>query len=451
VTLWGGRFGEGPSRRLWDFTVDPADHRLLELDVVGSLAHLKMLGQVGLVSEDEAVTLGEGLTQILEEARGGSFEFRPTDEDVHSAVARRLGEISGEDAAGKLHTGRSRNDQIALDLRLYLIRSGEQRILQIRRLIEVVAARAEGLAEVVVPSYTHLQQGQPISLGHHLLAYAWMLVRDGERFLDALTRIAVSPLGAGAGGGSSLLLDPGIVADELGLPAVFQNSLDAVSSRDFAAEYAFCCAQLMAHLSRLAEDLVLWASSEFSWVTLPDAYATGSSALPHKRNPDVPELVRGRAGRVSGNLLTLLAIQKGLPLSYNRDLQEDKPALFDADDTAAGALEALIGLMGSLEFHPPPPVPDTAALDLAEALVRRGEPFRRAHQTVGRLIAALAADGRDLSRATADDLAGIGLTEEDLALVDPEESVRRRATRGGGSPAEVVRQLAALRDLLSGA
>ncbi len=255
-----------------------------------------MLGETGLLSGEQASLLLEALDDLLHEAREGRFEFAPTDEDVHTAVERRLREMVGA-VAGRLHTGRSRNDQIVLDLRLYLTDAARQRVEQLEGFCAMLAAKAEEVAGVVVPSYTHLQQAQAIPLAHHLLSYAWMLLRDAERFADASGRIAVSPLGAGASGGSSLPLDPAAVAAELGMGGVFANSLDAVSSRDFVAEYAFCCAQALVHLSRFCEELVLWASGEFSWVRFADRFTTGSSALPHKKNPDIAELVRGKSSR----------------------------------------------------------------------------------------------------------------------------------------------------------
>jgi len=447
VTLWGGRFSDPPSEAVWRFTVDDSDRRLLADDVAGSIAHVTMLGSVGLLTPDEADVLRGGLEQVAAEAAAGSFAWGPADEDVHTAVERRLGELCGP-LAGKLHTGRSRNDQVSLDLRLYLRRAAVLRIEGLRRMVGVLAAKAEEVGDVVVASYTHLQQAQSIPLAHHLLAYAWMLLRDAERFVDAVGRIAVSPLGAGASAGSSLPLDPEVVARELDLPAVFENSLDAVASRDFVAEYTFCAAQAMAHLSRFAEELVLWATVEFGWVEMADAHTTGSSALPHKKNPDVAELVRGRAGAVAGDVVTLLAIQKGLPLSYNRDLQEDKRAVFHADDVLAGALEALAEMVAGTRFDPPPPTPAVAALDLAEALVGRGVPFRQAHEAVGRLVAQVAADGRTLADVTTEELTAAHgeFTAGDVALLDASRSPEARATRGGGSMASVESQLAALRD-----
>ncbi|MCH8970502.1 MAG: argininosuccinate lyase, partial [Acidobacteria bacterium] len=369
-----------------------------------------------------------------------------TDEDVHSAVERRLGEIVGE-TAGKLHTGRSRNDQVALDLRLYLSRAGAQRTEQLHGFAGVIAQMAETHAETVIPSYTHLQQAQPTTLGHHLLTYAWMALRGADRFTDAVGRIAMSPLGAGASAGSSLPLDRDAVAKDLELDGVIPNSLDAVGSRDFVSEYVFCCAQSMIELSRLAEEIVLWSTKEFGWVSLGDEVSTGSSALPQKRNPDIAELIRGRAGTVAGDVTAILSLQKGLPLAYNRDLQEDKRIVFHADDTLASALGAMVELLGGLEFHPPAPGSVTVSLDLAEALVRRGVPFREAHTLVGELVAALESRGKTLSEATIDDLIEIDqrFEEADLGRLDPTASVRARATSGSGSPESVRDQIDEIR------
>ncbi|MFQ5967588.1 MAG: argininosuccinate lyase [Acidimicrobiia bacterium] len=447
MTLWGGRFKETPATPVWSYTTDSTDRRLLMVDVEGSLAHVEMLGQVGILTATQSAALLDGLSIIRDEAEQDSFLFKETDEDVHTAVERRLIELVGE-VGEMLHTGRSRNDQIALDLRLYLRRAAEERIAQIDTLIEVFCTRALEQADVVVASYTHLQPAQKISLGHHLLAYAWMLTRDAERFAEARKRIAVSPLGAGAGGGSGLPVDPSLTAAHLGI-VPFENSLDAVSARDFAAEYVFCCAQLMAHLSRLSEDLVLWASSEFGWIKLPDSMATGSSALPQKRNPDVPELARARTAPVIGDLTALLALQKGLPLSYNRDLQEDKPAVFDADEVAAATLQVLAALMETVVFQPPPPPPETGAVDLAEALVGRGLSHRRAHGAVGELILRLEQEGRSLTEVTEQDLAGSPIEAQDLVVLDLAWWLGRVRSRGAGSADDVRRQVDALRRIIS--
>jgi argininosuccinate lyase len=450
MTLWGGRFEGGASQVTWDYTTDDSDRRLLEVDVEGSIAHVRMLGATGVIPAEEAAVLSEGLGKILEEARSGVFGFAQGDEDVHTAVERRLGEIAGG-VAGRLHTGRSRNDQVALDLRLYLARSGVDRIGQLEGLVSDLADLAIQHAETVVASYTHLQQAQPTTLGHHLLAYAWMMLREVDRFQDALIRIEASPLGAGASAGSSLPLDRHEVATTLGIAAVIPNSLDAVASRDFVAEYIFCCAQTMVDLSRLAEEVVLWASKEFGWVRLGDDVSTGSSALPQKRNPDIAELVRGRAAGVAGDLTSILTLQKGLPLAYNRDLQEDKRIVFHADDTLAGSIDAMRSLLSGVEFDPPRPSGETVALDLAETLVRRGVPFREAHHIVGRLVAMLEEDGRSLDEAKAQDLKVVDdrFEDSDVDLLDPSNSVRRRRTEGSGSPVSVRDQVAAIRKRLA--
>ena len=448
MTLWGGRFAEGPDDALWRFTVDRADRRLLSDDVRGSLAHAQMLGEAGLLDAAEAAAVREGLQAVLAEAEAGEFQFTEGDEDVHSAVERRLGELIGE-AAGKLHTGRSRNDQVALDLRLYLRRAADRQAERLADFIRAVADKAEEAGETVVAGYTHLQQGQAVPLAHHLLAYAWMAVRDRERFLEARARIDVSPLGAGALGGSGLPLDPARTARLLDMGAAFDNSMDAVAGRDFAAEYGFACAQALVHLSRLAEECVLWASSEFGWVTFPDSLTTGSSALPHKKNPDIAELTRARSAGAIGYATALLSLQKGLPLAYNRDLQEDKRLVMAADDLLAGALPAMTALLAGAEFHPPRPDSWVTALDLAEALVERGAPFREAHRAVGRLVAALLDGGRDLSQAEPSDLTAAhpDFRESDLARTDPSASPARRPAPGAASPDSVRGQLKTLRGL----
>lgn len=447
MTLWGGRF-EGPaSYSTWDFTTDDSDRRLLVVDIEGSIAHVAMLGSTGVIPRIDSEVMVEGLERILAEARAGSFEFTDTDEDVHTAVERRLGELVGS-VAGKLHTGRSRNDQVALDLRLYLARTAEVRQDQAKQLALRLAEIAESHASTVVPSYTHLQQAQSTTLGHHLLAYAWMLLRDVERFEDVSKRIAVSPLGSGASAGSSLPLDRDSTAEALGLGGPMPNSLDAVGSRDFVAEYVFCCAQVMVDLSRLSEEIVLWASKEFGWVSLSDDVSTGSSALPQKRNPDIAELVRGRSAAVAGDMTAILALQKALPLAYNRDLQEDKRIVFHADDTTAAALAAIGDLLAGLEFHPPTPGSETAALDLAEALVARGVPFREAHEAVGGVVAHAEQAGKDLSEISGADLREVDSRFEDIdaGLLDPVASVAARRTAGSGNPDSVRLQIAAIRE-----
>jgi argininosuccinate lyase len=450
MTLWGGRFDEAPAELLWRFTVSPADRRMLVVDVEGSLAHVDMLKKVRLLSADEHEALHGGLLRILADGRDGTFEFLDTDEDVHSAVERRLIELVG-DVGKKLHTGRSRNDQVALDIRLYLRAACED---QARRLTDFGGALVEQAvrhAETVVPSYTHMQQAQAVSLGHHLLAYAWMAARSRQRFQQLRDRLGVSPLGANASGGSSLPLDPVASAQALGFDVVFANSMDAVGSRDLVAEFAWVCAQTMVDLSRLSEELILWATTEFGWVTYSDAFTTGSSALPQKKNPDIAELARGKSAGVIGDLVSLLTLQKGLPLTYNRDLQEDKEHVFRSDDTLAGTLEALTGMIADARFDPPAPTSWVTALDLAEALVVRGVSFREAHGAVGRLVAALVSEGRQLSDATVEDLdaADERFEATDLDLIDPRTSIDRRITMGGGSTESVRQQIEALRYALT--
>ena len=428
------------SQTTWEFTTDTSDRRLLEADVKGSIAHARMLGDTGIIPTEDAEAIVSGLEEILEEAGSGEFTFTETDEDVHTAVERRLGELVG-DVAGKLHTGRSRNDQVALDLRLYLRAAGEERSVQIKDLIGVLADIAETHAETVIPTYTHLQQAQRTTLGDHLLAHAWMLVRDLGRLSDCLTRLNQSPLGAGASAGSSLPIDREVVSEALGFTSPIPNTLDAVGSRDFVAEYVFTCAQGMTHLSRLAEEIVLWSTREFGWARLSDEVSTGSSALPHKRNPDIAELVRGRAAVVAGDVTAILGLQKGLPLTYNRDLQEDKRIVFHADDTLAGSLVAMASLLRGIRFDPPPASAETASMDLAEALVARGVPFREAHHIVGRVVKALEDDRRTLGQLTDDDLAAADHRFEmgDAALVDPSDYEARSGS--------VRVQIAALRML----
>jgi argininosuccinate lyase len=446
MTLWDGRFESAPGTVLWDYTVDPSDRRLLLDDITGSIAHVTMLGSTGVIPAEDSVTIVAGLEALRSEAEQGEFVFDEGDEDVHTAVERRLGEIVGP-VGGKLHTGRSRNDQVALDLRLYLARAATQRVGQLHQFALHLCSLAEVNAAVPVPSYTHLQQAQASTLGHHLLAYAWMALRSVERFDQTTARIDVSPLGAGAASGTSLGIDPDESARLLGMGGVFENSLDAVGSRDHVAEYIFCCAQAMVDLSRLAEEVVLWTSTEFGWARLADSVSTGSSALPHKRNPDIAELVRGRTARVAGDLAAVVTLQKGLPLAYNRDLQEDKRLVFDADDVLAASLLAMTEMLGHIVFDPPLPEGATASLDLAEALVRRGVPFREAHQTVGRLIVALEAGGRSLAEVDYDDLRSVhdSFEESDLAVVDVERSVTGERSPGSGTASSVHRQVASIR------
>jgi len=448
--LWHGRFGEEPADDLLAFTSSLAfDRRLASDDITGSRAHVAMLARVGLLTDDEAAAVTAALDTAEKELADGSFVFAPTDEDIHTAVERRVTELAGA-AGAKLHTGRSRNDQVALDLRLFLRREGRAVAVAVHRLQEVLVRRAGDAGDTYLPGYTHLQRAQPVLLAHHLLAHFWAFARDVDRWLAALDRADVSPLGAGALAGSSLPLDPGGVASELGFERRFENSLDAVSDRDFVAEALFTATLTQVHLSRLGEEIVLWASEEFGFVRLADAYSTGSSMLPQKKNPDIAELARGGAGRLIGDLTGVLATLKGLPLSYNRDLQGDKEPLFDALDTCGRALAAMAGLLDSVEFvaermQAAADGATSAATDLAELLVQQGVPFREAHQVVGELVRE--ADERGLAL---EDLVAAEprLGREALAVLEPGEAVRRRTTPGGAGPEPVRDQLAAARTRL---
>ena len=449
--LWAGRFGEGPSDELLAFTVSlPYDRRLAADDLAGSRAHVHMLERVGLLDEEERQVIAAALARVEEELAEGKFAFAPSDEDIHTAIERRVTEIAGPTGA-KLHTGRSRNDQVALDLRLFLKREGRVQAMRIHELQAVLLRRAEEATDVYLPGYTHLQRAQPVLLAHHLLAHFWALGRDLDRWRDCLERVDVSPLGAGALAGSSLPLDPQLVANELGFATTFANSLDAVSDRDFVAEALFVATLTQVHLSRLGEEIVLWSTEEFGFLRLADAFSTGSSMLPQKKNPDIAELARGKAGRLIGHLAGFLAVLKGLPLAYNRDLQEDKEPLFDALDSCARSLLALSGLMATAEFVDTRMTvaaddPMSAATDLAEHLVEGGMPFREAHAVVGRLVRQAVERGVPLDELVSNDPR---LGPDCLSLLEPGSAVRRRTTPGGGGPAPVARQLDAAREHLA--
>ena len=449
-TLWHGRFADGPAEELLAFTVSlPYDQRLAPDDLEGSRAHVRGLARAGILTHVEAGAVLAALDEVGEELAGGHFEFLPSDEDIHTAVERRVTELAGP-AGAKLHTGRSRNDQVATDLRLYAKRSLTAVAMRVGELQEVLLGRAEGAGSAYLPGYTHLQRAQPVLLAHHLLAHGWALARDVDRLVDCRHRLDVSPLGAGALAGSSLPLDPVATGADLGFAGVFENSLDAVSDRDFVAEALFVLALLGVHLSRIGEEIVLWSSEEFGFVRLDDAYSTGSSMLPQKKNPDIAELARGKAGRLIGDLTGFLATLKGLPLAYNRDLQEDKEPLFDAVDQVLLTLGALSGLIATLGFDgermaAAADVPTASATDLAEHLVEQGTPFRDAHAIVGALVRESLDGGADLVDLVRKHPA---LGEAAVALLGPGVSVTRRTTPGGAGPGPVHTQLERFRHRL---
>jgi argininosuccinate lyase len=450
-TLWHGRFASGPAEELLAYTVSlPFDRRLYRDDIAGSRAHVRGLARAGILTEIERDDVLRALDQVEQELAAGTFAFAPSDEDIHTAVERRVTELAGS-AGAKLHTGRSRNDQVATDLRLYTKRELLEVARRVLVLQDVLLERAERAGETYLPGYTHLQRAQPVLLAHHFLAHGWALARDVDRLLDARRRLDVSPLGAGALAGSSLPLDPDAVAADLGFAARFENSLDAVSDRDFVAESLFALTLLGVHLSRIGEELVLWSSDEFGFVRLDDAYSTGSSMLPQKKNPDIAELARAKAGRLIGDLTGLLATLKGLPLAYNRDLQEDKEPLFDAVEQVQLALSALSGMIATVDvrverMQAAADSPYAAATDLAEYLVANGTPFRDAHAVVGALVRR--ALGGEASLAALVE-AEPSLGPEAAKLLEPGMAVTRRTTPGGAGPGPVATQLARFRDQLA--
>jgi argininosuccinate lyase len=457
---WGGRFRQDtdPTVERFSASID-FDRALAHYDLRLSGAHAAMLRQVGLLSEDDAASLARGLAQIAGELEAERFPFDPALEDIHMNIEARLGELVGP-VAGRLHTGRSRNDQVATDLLLYLrdvTRAAERGLHGLRG---VLLERGREHLDTVLPGYTHLQRAQPVRLAHHWLAFVEMFGRDAARFRDLRARLCHAPLGAGALAGTTLPLDRSATARALGFEAPARNSMDAVASRDLALEFLADCAIASVHLSRLAEELVLWSTAEFGFVELADAYSTGSSLMPQKKNPDVPELVRGKSGRVIGNLVTLLTVMKGLPLTYNRDLQEDKQPVFDSARTLRDSLEVMSGAIATLRvdtarMRAAADDPMLLATDLAEALVREGVPFREAHEAVGRTVAHCLEKDLDLRTLSLEDLRAFhpafpGPASQLLSL---ERALEERSLPGGTARARVGAALdaagEALRDELA--
>ncbi|HXY71115.1 MAG TPA: argininosuccinate lyase [Actinomycetota bacterium] len=453
--VWSGRFADAPAHDAMALTASLAfDRRLLAHDLAATSAHVQALVRAGLLEQEEGDRLAKELEELRGEATDGSFPFSPRDEDVHVAVERVLTERLG-DLGAKVHAGRSRNDLVATDLRLWTKEASAELADLTRALVETLARHAERHTQTTLPGYTHLQRAQPVTLAHHLLAHAFALLRDADRLERAGAAADVSPLGAGALAGSTLGIDPAATARSLGFSAAFDNSIDAVASRDFAVEFLSACLSTALGLSRLAEELVLWASEEFGFVRVDDRYATGSSMMPQKRNPDVAELARAKAGRVLGDLVALAAVLKGLPLAYDRDMQEDKEAVFDARDALAATLPALTGMVATLSF-------DTdrmrraceggfvTATDLAEALVARGVPFREAHARVGGFVGTLEAAGRTLTDVEPQEWAALDADLEPgiESWLRPETAVARHRTPGGPAPESVDGQIAAIRERL---
>ncbi len=457
--LWGGRFGAEGGRGAESFTASIGfDRRLWRQDIAGSIAHARMLARVGVLSDAEAGAIVAGLLEIRGEIERGEFPFRVEYEDIHINIEKRLTEKIGP-VGGKLHTGRSRNDQVALDMHLYMKEAiGEVAAavagLQ-RALVDLAERELAADPPTVMPGYTHLQRAQPVLFSHHVLAYFWMLERDRGRLADCRRRTDVSPLGAAALAGTSHPVDREMVARELGFGGIYENSMDAVSDRDYLIEFLAAAAILMMHLSRFCEELILWSSFEFGFIEISDAYATGSSIMPQKKNPDVAELVRGKSGRVFGHLMGLLTVMKGLPLAYHTDMQEDKEAVFDVLDTLLKVLPAFTGMISTLEVRRERlriavRGDFSNATDLADYLVRRGMPFREAHEVVGRVVRHCLDRGRALEDLSAAELRAFSplFGEDAPAVLAAAAVVAARRSAGGTAPERVREQLARARAAL---
>ena len=448
------RFHKGVDKAVEKYVASiPFDWRLYKQDIDGSIAHAQMLAKQGLISKKDAELIVSGLVAIRDEIEKGKLEFKPELEDIHMSIESRLFEKIG-DVAGKLHTARSRNDQIALDMRLFTKEAISETVSGLRDFQRALLDIAEANKAAIMPGYTHLQQAQPILFAHHLLAYFEMLQRDVVRFQDCLKRADVLPLGSGALAGVAYSVDRNFVAKKLGFSDISANSLDAVSDRDFVLEYEAAAAITMMHLSRLAEEMVLWSSAEFGFVELDEAYATSSSIMPQKKNPDVVELARGKTGRVYGNLMGLLTVMKGLPLAYNRDVQEDKEGLFDTVDTLLSTLEVFTGLIKTLKVNTARMQQAMSgsyilATDLADYLVRKGLPFRQAHDIVGKLVRYAISKNKGFQELSLDEYRGFSpLFADDVYGITVKTSVEARNAAGGTAPKQVAAALLRARKLV---
>jgi len=450
--LWGGRFAENTHQMMERINASIGfDKRLYRQDIAGSKAHAAMLARQGVISAADEAAIQTGLDQVLVEIEAGQMAWRQSLEDIHTHVESRLAQIIGA-PAGRLHTGRSRNDQVATDLRLWVLAAGRELDQALADYQRALVELAEKHVDSIMPGYTHLQRAQPVVLAHHLLAYVEMAWRDRGRLADCLGRAAVSPLGAAALAGTTFPLDPRSVAEELGFAGVFANSLDAVSDRDFAAEFIFVLGLVQVHLSRLAEELIIWSTSEFGFVTLSDAFSTGSSIMPQKKNPDAAELIRGKTGRVLGDLVGVLTVLKGLPLAYNKDMQEDKEPVFDAHDTVMDCLRVMSPMLAGLTVRAERLAQAAGggflnATELADYLAERGVPFRLAHEITGQAVRLAEAGGRGLEDLTLDELRGccggqsVDIDQTVYQALKPERAVDRRTSPGGTARANVERAL----------
>lgn len=455
MTLWGGRFSTKLNEQAWDLNSSlPVDKRMAIQDVKGSRAWAEAIHHAGILTEKEYSSICLGLATIKEEFSSGRFCFAPSDEDIHTAVERRLMELIGE-AAGKLHTGRSRNDQVATDFRLWMLEAIPSLETTLKDLQSAFIEQAEKADETIMPGYTHLQRAQPVLLAHWWLSHYWPLQRDVERLQDLNKRVSVLPLGSGALAGVPFDLDRVALAQSLGFADVSQNSIDAVSDRDFAAEYLFCAGIIGIHLSRLAEQVVLFASAEFGFLELSDAFSTGSSLMPQKKNPDVFELARGKAGRLIGLLTGLLATLKGLPSTYDKDLQEDKAPVFQATDTLLAILPVVAGALRTITIEPErmKSAIDSSmmATDLADYLVNKGVPFREAHTIAGKVVRAAAEKNVGLEEMSLEEYQAFGLFDADVFQVfDARKSVEKRSGIGGTSPHSVRNQIQIAKSKIKG-
>lgn len=457
MALWGGRFSGGPSDALAALSVSTQfDWRLARHDIAGSRAHAGVLHTAGLLDDEQYQGMIEALDKLEDDVVSGRFVAGPDDEDVHTALERGLMERAGDDLGGRLRAGRSRNDQIIALLRRYLREEARSLAGEVLELVNVLARRAEEAGDAVIAGRTHMQHAQPVLLAHHLLAHAWPLVRNVQRFRDLDVRMDCSPYGSGALAGSSLGLDPEAVARDLGFSSSAPNSIDGTAARDVVAEFAFVAAQVGVDLSRLSEEIIIWNTREFSYVTLDDSFSTGSSIMPQKKNPDIAELARGKAGRLIGDLAGLMASLKGMPLAYARDLQEDKEPVFDQIDQLHLLLPAVTGMMDTAVFNTERMAEMAGqgfslATDVAEWLVRQGVPFRVAHELSGACVREAESQGKELADLTDDELAAIDprLTPQVREVMTVEGSVRSRSGRGGTAPVRVAGQIAELRDAVS--
>ncbi|OOE02636.1 argininosuccinate lyase [Anoxybacillus kestanbolensis] len=446
--LWGGRFTKTAAQWVDDFGASiHFDQQLIEEDIEGSIAHVTMLGECGILPKEDVETIKQGLTKLLEKAKRGELSFSVAYEDIHLNIEKMLIDEIGP-VGGKLHTGRSRNDQVATDMHLYLRKRVMEIIELIRQLQRVLVEKAEQHIETLIPGYTHLQRAQPISFAHHLMAYVWMFERDRERFTESLKRINKSPLGAGALAGTTFPIDRHLTAQLLGFDSIYENSLDAVSDRDFIIEFLSNSSILMMHLSRFCEELILWSSQEFQFIEMDDTFATGSSIMPQKKNPDMAELIRGKTGRVYGNLMALLTVMKGLPLAYNKDMQEDKEGMFDTVQTVIGSLKIFAGMIETMTVRTDVMEKATKqdfsnATELADYLAKKGVPFREAHEIVGKLVLTCIERGVFLADLPLDVYQQASpLFEEDIyEALNPYTAVNRRTSAGGTGFTEVKKAI----------